>query len=125
MKNINYFAYVSVILTLVLVYVFGELKYEKKIGKMRDLWLLEDASELQEKIDNQDEVIQELAKQNKEYEIILGIIKLKMAQNKEIKKEEPKAKPHKQSTIPSTPKGYPDIYVPNGQQSPNQGNLTI
>ena len=125
MKNINYFAYVSVILTLVLVYVFGELKYEKKIGKMRDLWLLEDASELQEKIDNQDEVIQELAKQNKEYEIILGIIKLKMAQNKEIKKEEPKPKAKPQSTIPSTPKGYPGIYIPNGQQSPNQGNLTI
>jgi hypothetical protein len=125
MKNINYFAYVSVILTLVLVYVFGELKYEKKIGKMRDLWLLEDASELQEKIDNQDEVIQELAKQNKEYEIILGIIKLKMAQNKEIKKEEPKPKAKPQSTIPGTPKGYPGKFIPKGQQSPNQGNLTI
>jgi hypothetical protein len=125
MKNINYFAYVSVILTLVLVYVFGELKYEKKIGKMRDLWLLEDTAELEEQIESKDEVIQALAKKNKEYEIIIGIIKLKIAQDEEIKKEEPKAKPHKQSTIPSTPKNYPGIYIPNGQQSPNQGNLTI
>lgn len=122
MKNINYFAYATVILTLVLVYIFGELKYEKKIGKMRDLWLLEDASELEEKIESQDEVIQALAKQNKEYEIILGIIKLKMAQDKE-SKEQPKAKP--QSTIPGTPKGYPGKFIPKGQQSPNQGNLVI
>jgi hypothetical protein len=88
---------------------------------MRDLWLLEDYSELEEKIEYQESVIQVLAKQNKEYEILFGIIKFKMSQDK----EEPKAKPHQQSTIPSTPKGYPGIYIPKGQQSPNQGSLTI
>lgn len=120
--KINYFAYVSVILTIALVYLFGELKHEKKMSKMRDLWLLEDASELEEQIENQQTTIGALAKQNREYEIILGIIKLKIAQDKE-SKEEPKAKP--QSTIPSTPKGYPGKFIPKGQQSPNQGNLSI
>ena len=120
----NYFAYATVILTIAIVYIFGELKYEKKMAKTKELWLLEDTAELEEEIENKDEVIQALAKQNKEYEIILGIIKLKMAQDKE-SKEQPKAKPHQQSTIPSTPKGYPGIYIPKGQQSPNQGSLTI
>jgi hypothetical protein len=118
----NYFAYVTVILTIAIVYIFGELKYEKKMAKTKELWLLEDASELEEKIEYKDEVIQALAKQNKEYEIILGIIKLKMAQNKESKEEEPQAKSHQQSTIPSFKKMSPGKFIPKGQKSPNDLN---
>jgi hypothetical protein len=121
----NYFAYATIILTLVLVYIFGELKYEKKMAKTKELWLLNDTADLEEKIDNQEIVIQALAKQNKEYEIIISIIELNIAKDLEIKKEDlkPKAKP--QSTMPSVPKGYPGIYIPKDKQSPNQGNLTI
>jgi hypothetical protein len=126
MKNINYFAYITVILTIALVYVFGELKYEKKMSKTRDLWLLEDASELEDEIDYLNGVIGELSKQNKEYEIILGVIKLKIAQDKEAKGEpKEEVKPSKQSTIPSTPKNYPGKYIPKGQTPPNVGNLVI
>ena len=110
---------------IVLVYVFGELKYEKKLSKMKELWLLEDAEELDKEIASLEETVHILAKKNKEYEIILGIIKLNIAKDKEIKKEEPKPKAKPQSTIPSVPKGYPGKFIPKGQQSPNQGNLVI
>ena len=127
MRNTNYFVYATIILTVLLVYLFGELKYEKKIAKMRDLWLLEDTEALEEKLEMQEATIQTLAKQNKEYEIILSMIKLKMAEARE-KGEEPsdeKPDPIQQSTIPKRPDNYPGEYIPKGTTPKIQGNLTI
>lgn len=122
MRKINFFAYITVALSIVLVYTFGELKYEKKLAKTKELWLLEDAEELEQEIDRYKDTIQILAKQNREYEIIIQTIKLKIAQDLENKKKESEVKPHQQSTIPSTPKGYPGQYIPRGHKSPNDIN---
>jgi hypothetical protein len=126
MKNINYFAYATFILTIALVYLFGELKHQKTISKTKELWLLEDTSELEDRIDGLEATISILAKQNKEYEIMFAIIKLKIDQDKEVK-EEPKeeVKPSQQSTIPKLNPNYPGRYIPKGQPSPNDGKLII
>ncbi len=124
MKNINYFAYATVVLTIVLVYLFGELKYEKKMSKMRDLWLLEDTSELEEEIEGLEATIGVLAKKNREYEIIIGTIKLKIAQDREAKGEpkEP-VKPSQQSTIPKLDPNYPGEFIPKGHIPPKGSPL--
>jgi len=128
----NYFAYATVVLTLLLVYVFGELKYEKKMGKTKETWLLNDTTQLEDKIVCLETTVTELAKQNKQYEIFIAIIKLKLEEDKNIKtdgldvnKKEEKPKAKTQSTVPSVPKGYPGKFIPKGQQSPNQESLTI
>jgi hypothetical protein len=97
------------------------------MGKTKELWLLEDAEELQVEIDSMNVTIQTLAKQNKEYEIILSMIKLKMAEAREKGEgsKDEKVEPIKQSTIPKLTPNYPGEYIPKGQPSPNQGSLTI
>ncbi len=119
----NYFAYATVILTIAIVYIFGELKYEKKMSKTRDLWLLEDTSELEEEIERLQTAVQVLAKQNKEYEIMFSVIKLKIEQNKQDKDD--KVKPSQQSTIPKLDHNYPGKFIPKGQPSPNDNILSI
>lgn len=120
MNKINFFAYISVALTIGLVYTLGELKYEKKLAKTKELWLIEDSEELAQEIDRYKETVQILAKQNREYEIILQTIKLKMDEARakgEIKEEKPKTQeekykksgvyipPSKKSLVPEV-KGY-------------------
>lgn len=98
MRKINFFAYITVALAIGLVYTFGELKYEKKLAKAKELWLLEDAEELAQEIDRYKETIQILAKQNREYEIILQTIKLKIAEQQQAAQNGEKPKEEKPKT---------------------------
>lgn len=129
MEKINYFAYISVALVIALVYTFGELKHEKKIAKSKELWLLEDTSELEVEIERLNDVVKVLAKQNREYEAILTVIKLKMEEAKQGKPMEvPKQelKPQPQTTQPSLfERGYPGTYIPRGELSPNANQFRI
>ena len=118
----NYFEYATVILTIALVYLFGELKYEKKVSKMRLDKLTEEVTEFEDYNGRLEQMVAYLSKQIKEYEALFAVIKLKIEKDKQDKQDsqQPEAKP--QSTMPSVPKGYPGIYIPKGQQSPNDLN---
>jgi hypothetical protein len=129
MNKETFLSYISVILTVGLVYTFGELKYEKKIAKAKELWLLEDTQELEKEIEKLNEVVKVLAKQNREYEAILSVIKLKMEEAKqgkpiEVPKQEPK--PQTQKKQPSLfERGYPGRYIPKGEIPPNSNIFKI
>lgn len=123
MTKINYFAYICVALTIGLVYTLGELKYEKKVAKSKELFLLQDTGALEEQVYSLQEHIQVIEKQNKEYQIILGIIKLKMDESKKNPSVVPPQnttppqkdlKPLPQATIPRMNKDYPGTYIPKG-----------